>query len=116
VDIRADLRHTLDDRFTPIEEPMSALDDLVKSGKLSYVGIFDALAWKVAQAQVMAHFRGWNPLIALQIEYLLPVSSGLSIRISVPRKRSCRHLARGLSFLFSLQFYRRFAWRPITTI
>ncbi len=63
------------------------MDDLVKSGKLRYVGISDAPAWKVAQAQVVSHFRGWNPLIALQIEYSLPdgeFSSGLSIRISVP--------------------------------
>ncbi len=59
------------DRFTPIEETMSAMDDLVKSGKARYLGISDAPAWKVAQAQVMAHFRGWNPLIALQIEYSL---------------------------------------------
>ena len=59
------------DRFTPIEETMSALDDLVKAGKVRYIGISDAPAWKVAQAQVMAHFRGWNPLIALQIEYSL---------------------------------------------
>jgi aryl-alcohol dehydrogenase-like predicted oxidoreductase len=59
------------DRFTPIEETMSALDDLVKSGKVRYVGISDAPAWKVAQAQTIAHFRGWNPLIALQIEYSL---------------------------------------------
>jgi aryl-alcohol dehydrogenase-like predicted oxidoreductase len=59
------------DRFTPIEETMSALDDLVKSGKVRYVGISDAPAWKVAQAQLIAHFRGWSPLIALQIEYSL---------------------------------------------
>ncbi|RYX81677.1 aldo/keto reductase [bacterium] len=59
------------DRFTPIEETMSALDDLVKAGKVRYVGFSDAPAWKVAQAQTMAHFRGWNPLIALQIEYSL---------------------------------------------
>jgi aryl-alcohol dehydrogenase-like predicted oxidoreductase len=59
------------DRFTPIEETMSALDDLVKAGKVRYLGISDAPAWKVAQAQVTAHFRGWNPLIALQIEYSL---------------------------------------------
>ncbi len=59
------------DRFTPIEETMSALDDLVKSGKVRYLGISDAPAWKVAQAQIMAHFRGWSPLIALQIEYSL---------------------------------------------
>jgi aryl-alcohol dehydrogenase-like predicted oxidoreductase len=30
---------------------------LVKSGKVRYVGISDAPAWKVAEAQVMAHFR-----------------------------------------------------------
>lgn len=59
------------DRFTPIEETISAMDDLVKSGKVRYLGISDAPAWKVAQAQVMAHFRGWNPLVALQIEYSL---------------------------------------------
>ena len=59
------------DRFTPIEETMSALDDLVRSGKVRYVGISDAPAWKVAEAQVIAQFRGWTPLIALQIEYSL---------------------------------------------
>jgi aryl-alcohol dehydrogenase-like predicted oxidoreductase len=59
------------DRFTPIEETMRALDDLVKSGKVRYAGISDAPAWKVAEAQVIAHFRGWSPLIALQIEYSL---------------------------------------------
>jgi aryl-alcohol dehydrogenase-like predicted oxidoreductase len=51
---------------------MSALDDLVKSGKLRYVGISDAPPWKVAPAQTMAHFRGWNPMIGLPIQYLLP--------------------------------------------
>ena len=59
------------DRFTPIEETMSALHDLVKSGKVRYVGFSDAPAWKVAQAQTIAQFRGWTPLIALQIEYSL---------------------------------------------
>jgi aryl-alcohol dehydrogenase-like predicted oxidoreductase len=53
-------RQTRDDRFTPIEETMSALNDLVKAGKVRYVGVSDAPAWKVAQAQVVSHFRGWN--------------------------------------------------------
>ena len=53
------------DRFTPVEETMRALDDLVKAGKIRYLGFSDAPAWKVAQAQVLAHFRGWAPLIAL---------------------------------------------------
>jgi len=59
------------DRFTPVEETMRILDDLVTSGKVRYIGFSDAPAWKVAQAQVTAHFRGWPPLIALQIEYSL---------------------------------------------
>jgi aryl-alcohol dehydrogenase-like predicted oxidoreductase len=59
------------DRFTPIEETMRALDDLVSAGKVRYIGFSDTPAWKVAQAQTMAAFRGWTPLVALQIEYSL---------------------------------------------
>lgn len=59
------------DRFTPIEETMRALDDLVGSGKVRYIGFSDTPAWKVAQAQTLATLRGWTPLIALQLEYSL---------------------------------------------
>ena len=59
------------DRFTPIEETMRALDDLVASGKVRYIGFSDTPAWKVAEAQTIARFRGWAPLVALQIEYSL---------------------------------------------
>src|SRR5271155_4603267 len=59
------------DPFTPIEETMRALDDLVAAGKVRYIGFSDTPAWKVAQAQMTAKFRGWAPLIALQIEYSL---------------------------------------------
>jgi aryl-alcohol dehydrogenase-like predicted oxidoreductase len=59
------------DAHTPIEETMRALDDLVRAGKVRYIGFSDTPAWKVAQAQTMALFRGWTPLIALQIEYSL---------------------------------------------
>ena len=59
------------DRFTPVDETMRALDDLVRAGKVRYIGFSDAPAWKIAQAQMMAHFRGWAPLIALQVEYSL---------------------------------------------
>ena len=64
------------DRFTPVEETMRALDDLVRAGKVRYVGFSDAPAWKVAQAQLIAHFRGWSPLIALQTEYSLMERTG----------------------------------------
>jgi aryl-alcohol dehydrogenase-like predicted oxidoreductase len=60
-----------EDPFTPIEETMHALDSLVASGKVRYLGFSDTPAWKVAAAQLTAQFRGWAPLIALQIEYSL---------------------------------------------
>src|SRR4051794_15111430 len=59
------------DRFTPAEETMRALDDLVTVGKVRYIGFSDTPAWKVSQAQTIAHLRGWAPLVALQIEYSL---------------------------------------------
>ncbi|MGH3771499.1 MAG: aldo/keto reductase [Pseudonocardiaceae bacterium] len=59
------------DKYTPIEETMRTLDDLVTSGKVRYIGFSDTPAWKVAQAQTLAQCRGWAPLIALQIEYSL---------------------------------------------
>ena len=59
------------DRTPPIEETLRALDDLVRVGKVRYVGFSDTPAWKCAEAQVTACWRGWSPLIALQIEYSL---------------------------------------------
>lgn len=59
------------DVHTPIDETMSALNDLVRAGKVRYIGVSDTPAWKVAQANMMAHFRGWSEFIGLQIEYSL---------------------------------------------
>ena len=64
------------DKITPVEETMSALEDLVRAGKVRYLGFSDAPAWKVAQAQIIAQFRGWAPLIALQTEYSLMQRTG----------------------------------------
>lgn len=59
------------DRNTPIEETMAVLDDLVRSGKVRYLGVSDTPAWKATQAQMIAQTRGWAPFIATQIEYSL---------------------------------------------
>jgi aryl-alcohol dehydrogenase-like predicted oxidoreductase len=59
------------DSITPIEETMRALDDLVRDGKVRFIGFSDCPAWKGAEAQIIARFRGWSPIIALQIEYSL---------------------------------------------
>jgi aryl-alcohol dehydrogenase-like predicted oxidoreductase len=50
---------------------MRALDDLVRVGKIRYVGFSNTPAWLTARAHTMAHLEGWTPLIALQVEYSL---------------------------------------------
>jgi aryl-alcohol dehydrogenase-like predicted oxidoreductase len=59
------------DFTTPVEEVMRGLDDLVRAGKVLYVGISDAPAWVVSQANTLASLRGWTPFVGLQVEYSL---------------------------------------------
>jgi aryl-alcohol dehydrogenase-like predicted oxidoreductase len=80
------------DQLTPAEETMRALDDLVRQGKILYVGVSDAPAWWVAQANTLAQLRGWSPFIAMQIEYsliertvereLIPVAKAINIGVT----------------------------------
>lgn len=79
------------DFMTPIEEVMRALDDLVRAGKVLYLGISDTPAWKVAQANTIAHLRGLTPFVAMQVEYnllersperdLIPMAQELDISV-----------------------------------
>ena len=50
---------------------MRAFDDLVRAGKVLYVGISDAPAWVVAKSNTLAELRGWTRYVGLQIEYSL---------------------------------------------
>jgi aryl-alcohol dehydrogenase-like predicted oxidoreductase len=59
------------DFMTPVEEVMRGLDDLVRAGKVLYIGISDTPAWIVSQANTMAELRGWSRFVALQIQYSL---------------------------------------------
>jgi len=59
------------DQITPVEEVMRGLDDLIRQGKVLHVGISDAPAWWIAQANTLAQLRGWSPFVGLQIEYSL---------------------------------------------
>jgi aryl-alcohol dehydrogenase-like predicted oxidoreductase len=59
------------DGITPVEEVMRGLDDIVRQGKVLYVGISDAPAWWVTQANTLAELRGWTKFIGLQLEYSL---------------------------------------------
>lgn len=59
------------DFTTSPEEVMRGLDDLVRSGKVLYLGLSDIPAWQASRMQTLADLRGWSPLVALQVEYSL---------------------------------------------
>ncbi len=59
------------DWLTPMEEVMRGLDDLVKQGKINYIAMSDTPAWLVSKAQEIARWRGYLPIVALQVEYSL---------------------------------------------
>jgi aryl-alcohol dehydrogenase-like predicted oxidoreductase len=80
------------DGITPMEEVMRALDDLVRAGKVLYVGISDTPAWVVSRANMLAELRGWSSFVGLQLRYsladraaerdLLPMANALNIGVT----------------------------------
>jgi aryl-alcohol dehydrogenase-like predicted oxidoreductase len=80
------------DQITPLEEVVRAFDDLVRQGKVLYVGVSDAPAWWIARFNTIAELRGWSPFIGLQIEYslaertpereLLPMAAALGVGVT----------------------------------
>jgi aryl-alcohol dehydrogenase-like predicted oxidoreductase len=59
------------DASTPIEETLRGLDDLVRMGKVRYIGASNLTAWQLAKANLLAEFRGWTAFAALQSHYHL---------------------------------------------
>ena len=59
------------DSQTPIEETLRALDDLVRQGKVRYLGVSNFSAWSVVDAQWTARHLGLNGLISCQDRYNL---------------------------------------------
>jgi aryl-alcohol dehydrogenase-like predicted oxidoreductase len=80
------------DFTTPIEEVMRALDDVVRQGKVLYVGVSDTPAWEVSRANTLAELRGWSAFVGLQIRYslldravereLLPMAKTLDLTVT----------------------------------
>jgi aryl-alcohol dehydrogenase-like predicted oxidoreductase len=60
--------HRWDDT-TPIEETLRGLDDLVRMGKVCYIGASLYAAWQLAHANVLAELKGWTRFVVLQSEY-----------------------------------------------
>ncbi|MHA2365352.1 MAG: aldo/keto reductase [Candidatus Hodarchaeales archaeon] len=59
------------DHFTPVQEIMRTLNDLIATTKVNYIGISDTPAWIVSRANTMAEIRGWNPFVVYQFPYNL---------------------------------------------
>jgi aryl-alcohol dehydrogenase-like predicted oxidoreductase len=79
------------DTVTPVEEIVRTLDDVVRAGKVMYVGISDTPAWIISRAQTLAELRNMTPFAAIQLEYnlvertverdLLPMAEDLNLSI-----------------------------------
>src|SRR5918992_6258890 len=79
------------DGMTPVEEVMRAFDDLVRAGKVLYVGFSDTPSWVVSQAAVLAELRGWSRVVAVQLPLsladrgaqrdLLPMARALDLAV-----------------------------------
>jgi aryl-alcohol dehydrogenase-like predicted oxidoreductase len=59
------------DPLTPIEETLRALDDLVRSGKVRYIGCSNLPSWQVVEAAWTAKSEGLNPFVSCQDEFSL---------------------------------------------
>lgn len=81
------------DFTTSPEEVMRALDDLVRAGKVQYLGISDAPAWIVSQSNTLAELRGWTSFAGIQIDYsliertaerdLLPMAQAFGLAVAI---------------------------------
>lgn len=59
------------DQDTPIEETMETLHDLIKAGKIRYIGASSMPAWQFQEAQHVAESHGWAKFISMQCQYSL---------------------------------------------
>jgi 1-deoxyxylulose-5-phosphate synthase len=60
-----------DDRSTPLDETLAALDDIVRAGKVRYIGVSNFLAYRLALALGKAEARGWTKFVSVQPRYNL---------------------------------------------
>jgi aryl-alcohol dehydrogenase-like predicted oxidoreductase len=59
------------DKYTPIEETLQALHDVVKAGKARYIGASSMYAWQFAKALYVAEMNGWTRFVSMQNHYNL---------------------------------------------
>jgi aryl-alcohol dehydrogenase-like predicted oxidoreductase len=59
------------DRLTPFEESLSALNDIVRSGKVRYIGVSNMAAWQIMKALAVSREHNWARFVSLQAYYTL---------------------------------------------
>ncbi|NNM51920.1 MAG: aldo/keto reductase [Pseudomonadales bacterium] len=59
------------DPLTPIEEALSTLNDMVRSGKVRYIGLCNMAAWQIMQALAISEAKGWSHFASVQAYYTL---------------------------------------------
>ena len=59
------------DKYTPIEETLEALHDVIKAGKARYIGASSMYAWQFAKALYVAEMNGWTRFASMQNHYNL---------------------------------------------
>src|SRR5580704_12218563 len=59
------------DPVTPLDETLSTLDDLVRGGKVRYIGASNFTGWQLAAANGLAALHGWEPFVSYQGNYSL---------------------------------------------
>jgi aryl-alcohol dehydrogenase-like predicted oxidoreductase len=59
------------DKYTPIEETLEALHDVIKAGKARYIGASSMFAWQFSKAQYVARLNGWTRFASMQNHYNL---------------------------------------------
>jgi len=86
------------DPLTPLEETMATLDDLVRQGKVRYVGCSNMPAWQVAKSQEIARAHNMTAFISCQDEYSLVVRNVVEPQLAA----AMEHYGLGLLPFFPL--------------
>jgi aryl-alcohol dehydrogenase-like predicted oxidoreductase len=86
------------DPETPIEETLGTLNDLIREGKVRYIGSSNFKGWQIADAAGVAHEHHWNPFITAQNHYSL-AERGIEREV-IP---ACSHYGVGMLPYFPLE-------------
>lgn len=74
----------IDDRQTPLEETLGALNDLVKEGKVRYIAASNIRTWRLERARAICAANGWSHYVGIQQEYsYLRPKAGADLGVSV---------------------------------